>query len=130
NPLTELLRSSSEGIAAYAAAVLFRMSEDKSQDYRKRLSVELSSLFKDDMQMNEQMGGVDYLIDPSYGMDMPYMQGMHQQQQQQQQPPRRHQQQQQMFRSQQHQLMLSGVQQFFAEDKEIELQHRCRLNQD
>ena len=52
-PLTELLRSSNEGIAAYAAAVLFRMSEDKSQDYRKRLSVELSSLFKDDMQMNE-----------------------------------------------------------------------------
>lgn len=52
-PLTELLRSPNEGIAAYAAAVLFRMSEDKPQDYRKRLSVELSSLFKDDMQMNE-----------------------------------------------------------------------------
>ena len=52
-PLTELLRSTNEGIAAYAAAVLFRMSEDKPQDYRKRLSVELSSLFKDDMQMNE-----------------------------------------------------------------------------
>ena len=48
--LTELLHSRNEGIAAYAAAVLFRMSEDKSQDYKKRLSVELtSSLFRDDM---------------------------------------------------------------------------------
>ena len=52
-PLTDLLRSSNEGIAAYVAAVLFRLSEDKDQDYRKRLSVELSSLFKDDIQMNE-----------------------------------------------------------------------------
>lgn len=48
--LTELLHSRNEGIAAYAAAVLFRMSEDKSQDYKKRLSVELtSSLFREDM---------------------------------------------------------------------------------
>ena len=35
-PLTDLLHSRNEGIAAYAAAVLFRMSEDKSQDYKKR----------------------------------------------------------------------------------------------
>lgn len=50
NILTELLHSRNEGIAAYAAAVLFRMSEDKSQDYKKRLSVELTtSLFRDDM---------------------------------------------------------------------------------
>merc|ERR1719285_960267 len=49
-PLTELLHSRNEGVATYAAAVLFRMSEDKPQDYKKRLSVELtSSLFKDDM---------------------------------------------------------------------------------
>ena len=35
--------------ATYAAAVLFRMSEDKPQDYKKRLSVELtSSLFRGD----------------------------------------------------------------------------------
>ena len=48
--LTELLHSRNEGIAAYAAAVLFRMSEDKSQDYKKRLSVELTiSLFREDM---------------------------------------------------------------------------------
>lgn len=61
-PLTELLRSTNEGIAAYAAAVLFRMSEDKPQDYRKRLSVELSSLFKDDMQMNEVCVVVDNIM--------------------------------------------------------------------
>lgn len=53
-PLTDLLHSRNEGIAAYAAAVLFRMSEDKSQDYKKRLSVELtSSLFRDDMPWPE-----------------------------------------------------------------------------
>lgn len=35
--------------ATYAAAVLFRISEDKSSDYRKRVSVELThSLFKHD----------------------------------------------------------------------------------
>lgn len=42
-------------IATYAAAVLFRMSEDKPQDYKKRLSVELtSSLFRTEpMAWNE-----------------------------------------------------------------------------
>lgn len=35
--------------ATYAAAVLFRISEDKNPDYRKRVSVELTnSLFKHD----------------------------------------------------------------------------------
>merc|ERR1739838_1223017 len=43
-PLMELLHSNNEGIATYAAAVLFRISEDK-----KRVSVELiHSLFKHD----------------------------------------------------------------------------------
>ncbi|TNN25256.1 Junction plakoglobin [Liparis tanakae] len=43
----ELLHSPNDGIATYAAAVLFRISEDKSSDYRKRVSVELThSLFK------------------------------------------------------------------------------------
>lgn len=51
-PLTELLHSRNEGVATYAAAVLFRMSEDKPQDYKKRLSVELtSSLFRGDQSM-------------------------------------------------------------------------------
>ncbi|GCC46537.1 hypothetical protein chiPu_0031015, partial [Chiloscyllium punctatum] len=48
-PLTEMLHVMNEGIATYAAAVLFRISEDKPQDYRKRLSVELTStLFRND----------------------------------------------------------------------------------
>ncbi|XP_050419092.1 catenin beta [Patella vulgata] len=48
-PLTELLHSRNEGVATYAAAVLFRMSEDKPQDYKKRLSMELtSSLYRGD----------------------------------------------------------------------------------
>ena len=60
-PLTELLHSRNEGkylkisfsthyniinikgVATYAAAVLFRMSEDKPQDYKKRLSIELTN---------------------------------------------------------------------------------------
>ena len=38
--------------ATYAAAVLFRMSEDKPQDYKKRLSMELSSsLYRGDHNM-------------------------------------------------------------------------------
>ena len=57
-PLTDLLHSRNEGIAAYAAAVLFRMSEDKSQDYKKRLSVELtSSLFREDAPWPEVRNG-------------------------------------------------------------------------
>lgn len=45
-PLTELLHSRNEGVATYAAAVLFRMSEDKPQEYKKRLSMQLeNSLF-------------------------------------------------------------------------------------
>merc|ERR1712218_555441 len=48
-PLTELLHSRNEGVATYAAAVLFRMSEDKGGDYSKRLSQELkSSLYQRD----------------------------------------------------------------------------------
>lgn len=56
SPLTDLLHSKNEGVVAYAAAALIRMSEDKSQDYKKRLSVELtSSLLKDDGYPNEMM---------------------------------------------------------------------------
>uniref|UniRef100_A0A3P9K4R4 Junction plakoglobin a n=1 Tax=Oryzias latipes TaxID=8090 RepID=A0A3P9K4R4_ORYLA len=48
-PLMELLHSNNEGIATYAAAVLFRISEDKTLDYKKRMSMELThSLFKHD----------------------------------------------------------------------------------
>lgn len=52
SPLTELLHSRNEGVATYAAAILFRMSEDKPQDYKKRLSVELtSSLLREDQAL-------------------------------------------------------------------------------
>lgn len=48
-PLTELLHSRNEGVAA---AVLFRMSEDKPQEYKKRLSMELTnSLFREDTNL-------------------------------------------------------------------------------
>ena len=43
--------------ATYAAAVLFRMSEDKGGDYSKRLSQELkSSLYQRDLQ-NQMWNG-------------------------------------------------------------------------
>ncbi|PIO31163.1 hypothetical protein AB205_0063640, partial [Aquarana catesbeiana] len=48
-PLMELLHSHNEGTATYAAAVLFRISEDKNPDYRKRVSVELTNaIFRQD----------------------------------------------------------------------------------
>ena len=51
-PLTNLLHSHNEGVATYAAAVLFRMSEDKPQEYKKRLSMELTnSLFLDEQNV-------------------------------------------------------------------------------
>ncbi|XP_058443783.1 armadillo segment polarity protein isoform X6 [Malaya genurostris] len=53
-PLTELLNSANEGVATYAAAVLYKMSEDKSMDYKKRFSSELTTLpvFRDDSMWN------------------------------------------------------------------------------
>ncbi|KAG1946745.1 junction plakoglobin [Pimephales promelas] len=65
-PLMELLHSPNEGIATYAAAVLFRISEDKSSDYRKRVSVELThSLFKHDPAAWE-MAHAAMPLDPGY----------------------------------------------------------------
>lgn len=57
-PLTELLHSRNEGVATYAAGILFRMSEDKPQDYRKRLSIELTnSLLREDNNIwNQDLG--------------------------------------------------------------------------
>jgi len=52
-PLTERLHSRNEGVATYAAAVLFRMSEDKGGEYTKRLSQELrSSLYQRGQEEN------------------------------------------------------------------------------
>uniref|UniRef100_A0A8C6KA76 Junction plakoglobin a n=1 Tax=Nothobranchius furzeri TaxID=105023 RepID=A0A8C6KA76_NOTFU len=57
-PMMELLHSPNEGIATYAAAVLFRISEDKPVDYKKRVSVELThSLFKQDPEAWEAVSG-------------------------------------------------------------------------
>ena len=51
-PLTNLLHSHNEEVATDAAAVLFRMSEDKPQEYKKRLSMELTnSLFREDQNV-------------------------------------------------------------------------------
>lgn len=43
-----------EAVATYAAAVLYKMSEDKSLDYKKRFSSELTTLpvFRDDQMWN------------------------------------------------------------------------------
>lgn len=61
-PLTELLHSRNEGVATYAAAVLFRMSDDKPQDYKKRLSVELTnSLLREDTNL---WSSADFNIGP------------------------------------------------------------------
>lgn len=52
------------GVATYAAAVLFRMSEDKPQDYKKRLSMELTnSLFREDTLWNPDLSmGADLQV--------------------------------------------------------------------
>ena len=45
------------GVATYAATVLFRMSDDKPEDYRKRLSMELTnSLLRDETLWNGDLG--------------------------------------------------------------------------
>lgn len=51
-------------MVTYAAAVLFRMSEDKPQDYKKRLSMELTnSLFREENLWNADLGiGADLQV--------------------------------------------------------------------
>uniref|UniRef100_A0A452VBY0 Junction plakoglobin n=1 Tax=Ursus maritimus TaxID=29073 RepID=A0A452VBY0_URSMA len=79
-PLMELLHSRNEGTATYAAAVLFRISEDKNPDYRKRVSVELTnSLFKHDPAAWEAVSilgwtakyDMDATYRPMYSSDVP-----------------------------------------------------------
>jgi len=88
-PLTELLHSHNEGVATYAAAVLFRMSEDKPQDYKKRLSMELtSSLLREDQLLwnggdlgmspdLQDMLGPDQGYDGMYGQGPPSVHSSH-----------------------------------------------------
>ncbi|CAB1341602.1 unnamed protein product [Coregonus sp. 'balchen'] len=71
-------RVSAGVLSTYAAAVLFRISEDKSSDYRKRVSVELThSLFKHDpaaweMAHNAVPMQAAYLADELDGAYPPY----------------------------------------------------------
>ncbi|XP_077997286.1 catenin beta-like isoform X2 [Glandiceps talaboti] len=77
-PLTELLHSRNEGVATYAAAVLFRMSEDKPQDYKKRLSVELtSSLFRADSMPWSEPTDLSDVGGPLLAPDEMYREGMY-----------------------------------------------------
>ena len=59
-----LLHSPNESVATYAAATMYRMSEDKSPDVRKRLSQELThSLFRaDEDVMNYDVDEVKFLV--------------------------------------------------------------------
>lgn len=55
--LTSMLHSRNEGVATYAATTLFRMSEDQSQDYQKRLSNEMSNPSRqDEINWTNDMG--------------------------------------------------------------------------
>jgi len=55
--LTELLKSNDEGVATYAAAILFRLSDDKPYDMKKRLSQDVTSaLYRDEHLMNNPYG--------------------------------------------------------------------------
>ncbi|EEB14106.1 Armadillo segment polarity protein, putative [Pediculus humanus corporis] len=88
-PLTELLHSRNEGVATYAAAILFRMSEDKPTDYKKRLSLELTnSLFREDQNFwdggdigmgpdLQDMLGSDQGYDGMYGQGPPSVHSTH-----------------------------------------------------
>jgi hypothetical protein len=51
--LQNLLHSPNESVATYAAATMYRISEDKPDQYRKRLSQELThSLFRNDEDLD------------------------------------------------------------------------------
>lgn len=80
-PLTELLHSRNEGVATYAAAVLFRMNEDKPQEYKKRLSTEVTnSLLRENTNLwsNTDFGmdsDLQDMLGPDQGYDGMYGQG-------------------------------------------------------
>lgn len=57
HPLTDLLHSRNEGVATYAKDILYRINEDKTQEYRKRSSVEMTSSFpRDDAAWPNDIG--------------------------------------------------------------------------
>lgn len=58
-PLTNLLNSRNDGLSAFCAAILFRLSQDKGQEYKNQLNNELTnSLYREDPSnwpiMNQQ----------------------------------------------------------------------------
>ena len=66
-----MLHSPNESVATYAAATMYRMSEDKSPDIRKRLSQELThSLFRADEDVN--MYDVDEVMNFSLILTSPF----------------------------------------------------------
>jgi len=73
-PLTDLLNSANEGVATYAAAVLYRMSEEKSVDYKKRFSNELTALpvFREDHMWNNADLGMGPDLQDILAPDQPY----------------------------------------------------------
>ena len=70
SPLTTLLNSKNEAVSAYAAAILFKMSEGKSQDYKNQLNSELTnSLYRDEVHHWPPMEGTG--ADMDMGMLVP-----------------------------------------------------------
>ena len=72
--LLALLHSPNESVATYAAATMYRMSEDKSPDIRKRLSQELThSLFRADEDVNMyDVDEVKFISFQSFFSFLPY----------------------------------------------------------
>lgn len=56
--LTEMVQSNNEHIAAYSAAVLHRIAQDKPLDYRRRLSVELRQALFDGSLAGNHIDGL------------------------------------------------------------------------
>lgn len=73
SPLTQLLQSRNEGITNYAAAVLYRMSDDKAQEFKKGLPMELNgSIYRDDPSAGHWPNPGQDLVDlPMIGDDFP-----------------------------------------------------------
>lgn len=61
--LSALLCSQNEGVASYAANIIFKMSEGKPQEYRKRLSIELTNSLRQEETWSNNIGaGHDFPV--------------------------------------------------------------------
>ncbi|CAH8603325.1 unnamed protein product [Heterobilharzia americana] len=63
--LTELIQSNNEYIAAYTAAILHRIAQDKPEAYRRRLSLELRQSLFDGGLLNDPLDNDPYLTSSS-----------------------------------------------------------------